>query len=94
MEGSITTRVVEAVAAEEGVDPLDLPPLSDVVDTDALDRLFDPARRRAADGDDDGNGTCEVWFSYAGWEVHIRDGDPILRRRDHPADHDRESTDP
>lgn len=90
MEGSITTRVVRAVAAEEGVDPLDLPPLSDVVDPDALDRLFDPSRCGTATED----GTCEVWFSYAGWEVHVRDGVPVLRGTANPPDADRESTDP
>lgn len=32
--------VVDAVAAEMGVDPVALEPLFDVVDPDALDRLF------------------------------------------------------
>lgn len=37
---SIAVAVVELVAAETERDPLELPPLGDVVDPEALDRLF------------------------------------------------------
>ena len=36
----ISQQVIEAVADAKGVDPLDLPPLYDSVDPDALDSLF------------------------------------------------------
>jgi hypothetical protein len=38
---SMTTAVVQAVASTTGVDVLELPPLHDAVDPDALDRLFE-----------------------------------------------------
>jgi hypothetical protein len=67
-------RVVRAVAAAEGVDPTDLPPLNDAVDVDALDRLA------GADGARPG---VEVRFAYAGRSVRVRDdtvtldGEPV-----------------
>lgn len=41
-EGSqrISVNVIETIAEECGTDPIDLPPLYDVVDPDALDTLF------------------------------------------------------
>lgn len=51
-------RVVQGVAAHEGVDPIDLdPPLHSVIDTDALDALFRPT-------DGDGSTHASVEFSY------------------------------
>ena len=42
-EGSRTRDVVESVANEAECSPEDLdPPLSEVIDPDALERLFDP----------------------------------------------------
>lgn len=59
---SVSHRVVEAVANEEGIPPHDLDqPLNEVVDPDALDDLF-----RA-------DGTIEtVEFSYHGYAVVVR----------------------
>ena len=37
---AISQRIIEAVADAKGVDPLDLPPLYDSIDPDALDALF------------------------------------------------------
>lgn len=52
--------VVEAVAESSGTDPLDLtPPLSSVIDADALDRLY----RQGAD--------VEVQFEYHGHAVTV-----------------------
>jgi hypothetical protein len=42
----VSTAVVRAVSAAEGREPSSLPPLGDVLDTEALDALFD----RRADG--------------------------------------------
>ena len=39
---SMSTRVIEAVAAAEGVDPADLESLYEHLDPDALDALFAP----------------------------------------------------
>lgn len=54
-----STRVIEAVAAATDADPLDMAPLADVVDPEALDGLFSPA----VEG--------HVVFSYDGHEVSV-----------------------
>ncbi|MDS0474488.1 hypothetical protein NDO75_05750 [Natrinema sp. 1APR25-10V2] len=58
-------RVVRAVAEADGVDPVDLqPPLNDVVNASALDRLFEPP----------GNGAVRrgrVSFDYRGYDVTV-----------------------
>ncbi|OLZ40090.1 hypothetical protein A6E15_03455 [Natrinema saccharevitans] len=66
-----STRVVQGVAAREGVDPIDLePPLHAVVDTDALDALYRPVG--------DGSRTpVAVEFSYRGHRIHIDDSGEI-----------------
>jgi hypothetical protein len=61
---SATEAVVLAVAEATGVDPLDLDPLYDCVDPDALDALFD-----SGDGLDDLTGSFE--FTYAGCDVTV-----------------------
>lgn len=59
-------RVVEAVAAADGVDPADLePPLHAVVDSVALDRLFD------ATGDETPSRRGRVRFQYRGYDVTV-----------------------
>lgn len=40
-------EVVSVVSAVDGTDPMDLPPLAETIDPDALDALFD--RENAAD---------------------------------------------
>lgn len=57
--------IVEAVATAAGVDPLELPPLYDSVDLDAIDTLF--ARH---DGAADG-GTL-LSFKIDTWNVFVR----------------------
>lgn len=74
-EADVTSiDVVEAVAAASGRDPLSLdPPLSRVVDTDALDRIVrcgSPTR---------------ITFRYAGHEVAV-EGDGTVRVDGEPAD--------
>lgn len=71
---SVVSEIVSAVAAREGIDPIDLrPPLYTVVDTDSLETLFRDAEPSVA-----------VTFGYRDWEITIpRDG-PI--RVERPAD--------
>lgn len=58
--------VVEAVAAREGVDPVELDrPLNDVLDPDALDRLV-----RSYDAQP-GASPFEVSFTYYGYSVTV-----------------------
>lgn len=40
----VSTTLARAIAAAKDVDPLDLDPLYESIDPDALDRLFDPER--------------------------------------------------
>lgn len=61
VERSITVTVVELVAAETGKDPLELPPLSTVVDPEALDRLFT----------DEAPPEASVRFEFAGCHVSV-----------------------
>ena len=71
----ISLRVVESLAAAREIEPLDMdPPLFDVIDPEALDRLF----RSDAE--------CRVTFEYEGHEVVVRndgrisiDGTPFSR---------------
>lgn len=61
----VSTAVIEAVADHAGVEPTDLPPLYESVESDALDALFQslprgPLRRMG-----------DVTFSYAGYFVRV-----------------------
>ncbi|WP_247003627.1 HalOD1 output domain-containing protein [Halosolutus gelatinilyticus] len=61
---SVTGTIVSAVSDAEDCDPLSLPPLWDVIDSEALDELFAPTRtgrHRAG----------SVRFDYAGYEVTV-----------------------
>lgn len=56
--------VVHSVAAVEGCSPLELAPLSTVVDPDALDRLFGPTVEGS-------HGDGVITFDYHGYEVTL-----------------------
>ncbi|WP_226013421.1 HalOD1 output domain-containing protein [Halomicrobium salinisoli] len=59
-----TDRILEALADEAGVDPVELsPPLADVVDPDALDALLERA---------DPDAEVAVHFEYQEYEVVAR----------------------
>lgn len=60
----VSTAIVRAVAAAEGVDPLELQPLGQAIDTDALDRIVDSL---AEDGERPGR----LEFPYAGHVVAV-----------------------
>ncbi|MFP8890960.1 HalOD1 output domain-containing protein [Natrialbaceae archaeon A-CW2] len=58
--GSMSMRVIDAIAAEAGVDPLELDtPLFEAVNPEALDRLFR----------DEVN--CRVTFDYDEYEITV-----------------------
>jgi hypothetical protein len=61
-----SVAVVDAVAAAVGRDPLELPPLYSVLDTDALDALF------ASPANGQFRGPGSVAFEYADHDVTVR----------------------
>jgi len=62
-----STRVLRCVSAATDLDPLDLPPLYDVVDPDALDALV-PG---------DGRGGCSLSFRFAGTHVRVTEAGDV-----------------
>lgn len=76
---AVSQRVVAAVADARDVDPLELPPLYDTIDSDALDQLF-------ARGSEKGPG--RVIFVMAGCEVMVHSDGEV----DVTAPGEREST--
>ena len=67
----LSERVVESVAEAKGVDPLELGPLYDSIDPDALNSLFR--------GSPDGEGApAELRFTMAGCEVLVREGGEVV----------------
>lgn len=69
---SISVTVVELVAAETGLDPLELPPLGNTVDPEALDRLF-------ADG---AATEASAQFRFAGCRVSVSADGMVTVERD------------
>jgi hypothetical protein len=68
---SIVEVLTEMLAAAEGVDVTDLPPLYDAVDIEALERLFERY--------DDSSGCPPILgFEYGDWNVFVR-GDGRVR---------------
>ena len=63
-DGTLTEELVGAVAAAEGVDPLDLPSLYETVDLEALSQLFERSAGAA--------GTESIFgFTYRDWNVFV-----------------------
>lgn len=82
---SVSRAVVRAVCAVEGQEPTALQPLCDVVDPDALDRLFEPH----ADGTPRAGGRVSLIVS--GCQVTVDNGEyltirPLVTPRRAPAD--------
>lgn len=71
---ALSTVVVSAVAEHEGVNPLELKqPLYDVIDTDALDAIFNGATK------DPGLIDAQITFPYNGYHVTVTsDGDVTI----------------
>jgi len=71
---SLCYGVVTAVAEATGTDPMSLEPLSDTIDPDALDQLFDPD---PVDADQAATGS--VTFHYEGSVVEVyADGQTVV----------------
>lgn len=62
-DDAVSEQVITAVADARDVDPLDLPPLYNVIDPDALNQLFDQGIG--------GGGPGRVIFTMAGCEVVV-----------------------
>jgi hypothetical protein len=60
-DSEILHQIVAAVAQKEGCDPVDLPPLYDNIDPDALDRLGHKSN-------------VKISFEYAGYDVSVEGG--------------------
>lgn len=58
-------RVIDQVAANEGVDPLALPPLYETLDPEVLDALIESHSDRT-------DGGLSVNFTYQNYSVHVR----------------------
>jgi len=59
--------VLQKIASERGTDPMELPPLTRVVDPEALDRLLHSSE------------TAAITFNYCGYDVTVTsDGDVSL----------------
>ena len=59
-----STRVVDAVASATNTDPVELAPLYETIDTDALDALFPQ----------DGSGNCHLYFEFGAVDVYVSIG--------------------
>ena len=62
---TLVDALIEAVATAEGVDAVDLPPLYDAVDLDALTRLLE-------DHSGSANTKATFGFQYGSWNVFVR----------------------
>lgn len=68
----IYEQIVTEVAALEGAEPTELPPLFDAVDPDALGAIFSPTEAGATR-------TGRVEFAYAGYDIRVEfEDDPVL----------------
>lgn len=64
----LPVAIVERVAERGNVDPLDLPPLHDAIDPDALSALFATP----------GKGPDTVTFTYHGYRVTVEGPEQVL----------------
>lgn len=59
-----TRAVVEAIATLEGVSPLELPPLYECIDPDALNQVVTAVEVKATE-------TLTITFTVGDWSVHV-----------------------
>lgn len=64
---SVTVAVVQAIADQADADPMELPPLGDTVDPDALEALFAPTTAGRPR-------TGRVEFAYWNYHVTVQSG--------------------
>lgn len=64
-EDSVVVTIVERVADEKGVDPIELPPLDQQIDTDALESLCTSSE------------TETIVFAYCGYTIEVVDSGEI-----------------
>jgi hypothetical protein len=77
-----SVAIVERIAGETGISPLELPPLNDTIDADALDRLLE-TDGSAADGGSTNGTWPTVVFTYANHRVRVTtDGRIVLSSPD------------
>lgn len=62
-QAPLSIQLVTEISRLEGVEPFELPPLEDYVDTESLDRLFGSSDKPFHAG--------SVTFRYAGYEVTV-----------------------
>ncbi|GAB3032790.1 HalOD1 output domain-containing protein [Natronobiforma cellulositropha] len=65
---SVTETIIEHVADADGRDPLELPPLWDAVDPEALETLFAPTKSG-------GVRAGRVEFAYCGYWITVEDAE-------------------
>lgn len=68
---TLSMTIVEAVAEAEGVHPTDLPPMYEIVDSDAVDRLF-------ANYEEGTESEAVLSFTHDHWNIFVR-GDGEIR---------------
>lgn len=78
-EETVSERVIDAVSEATGTDPVELEPLYNVVDPDALNAIF-------ASGGAGESSDTELRFTMAGCDVLVRDGGNVVVTP--PADRD------
>jgi len=61
---SVSEAVIQTVSGETAIDPLELPPLADSIDFDAVDSLFTRSPE---------NGTQALTILYAGCRVFVEE---------------------
>lgn len=77
-EVSPSVVVIKALAIAKGVDPLEMDPLYDVIDVEAVDRLFQNENSEVVS-------PKTLSFAVDGWNVFVRDDGSIrLCDRDKP----------
>lgn len=64
---SVTFAVVELIAELEDVHPIELTPLHDAIDTDALNALFDESE----------SATRQIVFRYHGYEIVVEQAEQV-----------------
>lgn len=69
-DGELTGRIVSKVGDREGVPEEELPPLYDVIEPEALEKLVDHTRKTSG-------ADLRVQFRYAGYTVVIGDSGDI-----------------